>query len=120
MGEPVRFQLKRDYIVEALRAAIARGELKPGQRLRQEELAARFEISSTPVREALRKLEAEGLVASVPHQGVYVARPSLERMAESYRLRALLETHALKEAMLQLEKAPERREKLLADLEEYQ
>ncbi len=120
MTEPTRFQLKRDYIVERLRAEIASGELKPGQKLRQEELAARFQISSTPVREALRKLEAEGLVTSVPHQGVCVTRLSAEDMADRYRIRALLETYAIKEAMRHLNEAPERREKLLTELEQYQ
>ncbi len=120
MSEPNRFQLKRDYIVEKLRAAIAGGELKPGQKLRQEELAARFQISSTPVREALRLLEAEGLVTSVPHQGVFVSRLSIEEMEERYRLRALLETYAIREAMRHLAREPERLTRLLSDLQEYQ
>jgi len=121
MNESNRFQLKRDYIVEQLRAAIAQGELRPGQKLRQEELAARFQISSTPVREALRKLEAEGLVTSVPHQGVYVTRLSAQQVEEHYRLRVLLEVHAIGEAMQQLQNAgSEQRAKLLTDLEKYQ
>jgi DNA-binding GntR family transcriptional regulator len=120
MSEANRFQLKRDYIVEQLRAEISAGKLKPGQKLRQEELAARFQISSTPVREALRKLEAEGLLTSVPHQGVFVSQIRLEEMEERYRLRILLETYAVKEAMRHLQAAPEQRDKLLNDLEEYQ
>ncbi len=114
-----RFQLKRDYIVEQLRTAIAKGELLPGQKLRQEELAARFQISSTPVREALRKLEAEGLVTSIPHQGVFVSRVDPAEMEERYKIRAMLETYALREAMARLKNAPDRLEQLLNDLEEY-
>ncbi len=120
MNEPVRFQLKREYIVERLRNAIASGELKPGQKLRQEELAARFEISSTPVREALRKLEAEGLVTSVAHQGVYVSRPSSEEIQERYRLRALLEAYAAQEAVNNLSAEPTRRLQVMAELRQYQ
>lgn len=120
MNEPNRFQLKRDYIVEELRRAIARGELKPGQRLRQEELAARFQISSTPVREALRRLEAEGLVTSVPHQGVCVARLSEAQIEERYRLGVLLEVYALQQTLSQLRHEPTRRQELLGDLEKYE
>ncbi len=120
MSEPVRFQLKREYIVESLRTAIAEGEFEPGQKLRQEELAARFQISSTPVREALRKLEAEGLVTSVPHQGVYVTRLSAEQIKERYKLRALLESYAAREAVTRLQERPDHREKLLTDLRRQQ
>lgn len=120
MNEPPKFQLKRDYIVERLRTAIISGELQPGQKLRQEELATQFQISSTPVREALRKLEAEGLVTSVPHQGVYVTRLDPEEIEERYHLRALLEGYAAKEAVTSLHNEPTRCEKVLADLQQYQ
>lgn len=119
MTEP-RFLLKRDYIVEQIRNAIQNGELKPGQKLRQEELAARFQISSTPVREALRKLEAEGLVKSVPHQGVYVARLSLEELEEHYRLRVLLECYATRLAVEKLRQEPTRCAATLSDLGGFQ
>lgn len=115
-----RFLLKRDYIVEQIRNAIQNGELKPGQKLRQEELAARFQISSTPVREALRKLEAEGLVKSIPHQGVYVTRLSLEELEEHYRLRVLLECYATKIAVENLRQDPDRCIATLADLAGFQ
>lgn len=120
MSETVRYFLKRDYIVEQLRAAIASGELQPGQKLRQEELAARFQISSTPVREALRLLEAEGLVTSVPHQGVFVTRLTAQEAVEYYRLRALLEAYAAKEAVVRLKGDDLRRTRLLEQLEEIQ
>jgi DNA-binding GntR family transcriptional regulator len=119
MTEP-RFLLKRDYIVEQIRHAIQNGELKPGQKLRQEELAARFQISSTPVREALRKLEAEGLVKSVPHQGVYVARLSLEELEEHYRLRVLLECYATRLAVENLRQVPARCATTLTEMSGFQ
>lgn len=91
-----RYQTKRDYVVEVLREAISSGQIQPGQRLRQEELAADLGISQTPVREALRKLEAEGLVSHVPHKGVRVAEISLDEAEELYRIRAALEGLAAK------------------------
>lgn len=120
MAEPVRFQLKRDYIVESLRAAIASGEYPPGQKLRQEELAARFGISSTPIREALRQLEAEGLVTSVAHQGVCVTRLSPEAIKERFRLRALLEAYATREAVTYLQTDLARRKQVITDLQAFQ
>jgi DNA-binding GntR family transcriptional regulator len=115
-----RFLLKRDYIVAELRAAIASGELRPGQKLRQEELAARFQISSTPVREALRILEAEGLVTSVPHVGVFVTSLTEQEVEEYYRLRALLESYAASEAVTRLREDPARREAIVQELLELQ
>ena len=120
MSEGIKFQLKREYIVESLRAAIWSGEFKPGQKLRQDELADRFGISSTPVREALRQLEAEGLVTSVAHQGVVVTRLSHAEIKERYRLRALLESYATREAVTHLQADPDRRQQLLADLQKLQ
>jgi DNA-binding GntR family transcriptional regulator len=89
-----KYQTKRDYVVEILREAIAAGEIKPGQRLRQEELAADLGISQTPVREALRKLEAEGLVSHVAHKGVKVFELSADDAEEMYRIGSVLEAQA--------------------------
>jgi DNA-binding GntR family transcriptional regulator len=78
-----------------LRQAILRGELQPGQQLKQQELAAHLGMSSTPVREVLRILEAEGLIERVPYQGVYVADVSPEEAAEITPIRAVLEGFAV-------------------------
>jgi DNA-binding GntR family transcriptional regulator len=56
------YKTKRDIVVDILREAILSGQLEPGERLLQEELAERFNVSPTPVREALRQLEAEGVL----------------------------------------------------------
>jgi DNA-binding GntR family transcriptional regulator len=63
----------RDVIFDTLRDAIIVGELKPGERLMEVHLAEKMGVSRTPVREAIRKLELEGLVNMVPRKGAHVA-----------------------------------------------
>ncbi len=82
---------KGDVIFESVRAMIIRGEMQPAEPLRQRDLAARFNVSPTPVREALQRLEAEGLVRSVLHQGSRVAELADDEEEESYRILAMLE-----------------------------
>jgi DNA-binding GntR family transcriptional regulator len=78
-------------VVDMLRALILAGEIAPGTRLLQNELAARFEISTTPVREALRQLTAEGLLEGDAHRGVSVHGTSPEELEQIYELRLELE-----------------------------
>jgi DNA-binding GntR family transcriptional regulator len=85
---------------EAIRRKIFEGQLKDGEPLRQDLLAAEFGISRTPVREALVQLEAEGLVKIEPHKGAIVAGASLAGIEETFELRELLEP------MLLLRSAP--------------
>lgn len=86
---------KADRIFDQVRHEILTGEILPGAWLRQDELAQRFEISSTPVREALRRLEAEGLVEHTPYQGVRVIAYTLKDIQDYFNLRSLLEGHAV-------------------------
>ena len=79
-----------------LRTAILSGEIAPGEWLRQEDLAERFGVSPTPVREGLRRLEAEGLVEYIPHRGVKVVAYTLHDAQEYYVLRAMLEPYVLR------------------------
>jgi DNA-binding GntR family transcriptional regulator len=81
-AEELRLQLADD---------IVRGALAPGAPLDETELAQRFNVSRTPVREALRQLAASGLVESRAHHGAVVARPSLERLTEMFEAMAELE-----------------------------
>lgn len=74
-----------------LRGAILRGDLKPGQQLKQQELAEWLNMSATPVREVLRILAAEGLLEHIPHKGVYVAAVSPQDTAEITPIRVALE-----------------------------
>src|SRR5438876_12426443 len=75
----------------ALREGIEGGSLQPGARLRIDALKEELGMSATPVREALRMLQADGLVTHEPHRGMGVAQFSIEDTREVYRLRALLE-----------------------------
>jgi len=95
-------RMKRDSIVEDLRRRILSNEISRGARLRQNELANELASSITPVREALRILEAEGLVVSEPHKGVRVAGIDLERIKALYIVRRLVETYAMRRAALRL------------------
>lgn len=75
----------------ALRQAILRGDLQPGQQLKQQELADRLGMSATPIREVLRILETEGLLERIPYKGVYVAEVSPQEASEITPIRAALE-----------------------------
>jgi DNA-binding GntR family transcriptional regulator len=81
-----------DGVYRALRQEIGQLRLAPGERLRLEELAARFQVSLTPIRHALRRLESEGLVVSVRRRGSHVAELSLEELEEIQAIRLGLET----------------------------
>jgi DNA-binding GntR family transcriptional regulator len=78
-------------IRERLRAAILRGDFSPGERLREVEIAARYQVSRGPVREALLQLEQEGLVLLRRNRGAVVARLSRDDLEELYSLRLALE-----------------------------
>jgi hypothetical protein len=72
----------KETLVENLRDEIIRGDLVPGQYLRLEEIAPRFDVSTMPVREALRDLEAEGLVTIFPHRGAIVTKLSADELQD--------------------------------------
>ena len=79
----------------SLRERILRGDFEEGQPLLQDTLAAEYGVSRIPLREALRQLETEGLVTSIPHRGYMVATLSLEEAVELCEIRALLECDIL-------------------------
>ena len=85
---------KSDMVTDVLRDLITDGQLSPGTPLRQRYLAERFDVSNTPVREALRRLESEGLVVTDVHRGATVARTESEELEENYRILAALEALA--------------------------
>jgi DNA-binding GntR family transcriptional regulator len=82
---------KTDMVAAMLREMIVSGQLAPGAPLRQRDLAGQFDVSATPIREALRRLEAEGLVVGDTHRGATVAKPDEGARADNYRIRAALE-----------------------------
>ncbi len=83
-------------IEETLRNAILDGRLPCGTAMRQQELASLFGVSRMPVREALRQLEAQSLLHVVTHKGAVVAPVIEDNSAETYQLRMLLESEALR------------------------
>src|SRR5579883_1589456 len=86
-------------VADVLREAILTGILKAGQPLRQEDISAQFGLSRSPVREALRQLEGEGLVKLYPHRGAVVAEFPLSELWELCEIRIPLETTAIRLAM---------------------
>jgi DNA-binding GntR family transcriptional regulator len=80
-----------DDLAEAIQTRIIAGDIPAGARLRQEQLAAEYQLSRTPVREALRKLQAEGTVELVPNQGAVVRGTTARDVREGYEVRAELE-----------------------------
>jgi DNA-binding GntR family transcriptional regulator len=81
----------RDIVFDAIKEAILTGRLKPGERLMEVQLAEEMGVSRTPVREAIRKLELEGLVVMVPRKGAYVSGLTLKDVAEVFEIRSSLE-----------------------------
>ncbi len=81
----------RDVVFNTLRQAILRGELAPGERLMEIQLADRLGVSRTPIREAIRKLELEGLVLMIPRKGTEVARISAKSLRDVLEVRRSLE-----------------------------
>ena len=101
-----------DEVADTLREAIIAGQFQDGEELNQVELARHFGVSRVPVREALRRLEAEGLVTAEAHRRVVVPGLTRARISEIFEIRALLEGYLVKRA------APELSAKELAELRE--
>lgn len=83
-----------EYAYERLRAAIVEHRYEPGQRLIEQRVAEELEVSRTPIREALRRLEAEGFVTTSPNRGAAVRDVSIDEIVDLYELRARLESYA--------------------------
>lgn len=86
-------------IARVLASRIVSGELKPGERLRQDQIAQAFRASHVPVREAFRRLDAQGLIVTEPRRGVRVARLDPADVLEVTEMRAALEVLALRHAI---------------------
>jgi DNA-binding GntR family transcriptional regulator len=94
-----------DYLGTALRTAIYDGQFADNEELNQVELAEFFGVSRVPVREALRQLQAEGLVTSIAHHRTIVTGMNLAQILEAIEMRAVLESHLLRKAGKRLERA---------------
>jgi len=96
---------RAEYVEARIREAIQDGRYQPGARLRETEIAERLKVSRTPVREALRRLESEGLLGFVPWRGVVVAQLDRRQVMELYAMRAILEGAAAGLAARQVQPA---------------
>ena len=95
----------RDVVFNTLRTAIITGEFAPGERLMEISLAERLGVSRTPVREAIRKLELEGLVVMIPRRGAEVARITEAGLKEVLEVRCALEELAVELVCRRIDKA---------------
>ena len=86
-------------VADKLREKIIRGELREGEQVRQDAIALEFQVSKIPVREALQRLEAEGLIKIVANRGAVVAALSADEIEEMFEVRAVLECHVLRQAL---------------------
>ena len=127
--QPLEILSVEDGVYRALRQEIGRLQLAPGERLRLEELAGHFQVSLTPVRHALRRLESEGLVVSVRRRGSRVAPLSVDELEEIQALRLGLESFLARygaerctpEALTEMRAAREKMERAFraGDLDAY-
>ena len=86
----------RERAYEFLKSSVLSGHFNPGERLTEEHLAKKLGVSRTPVREALHKLESEGLIKPLETRGFIVSRDSKDEVEELFELRAILEGYALR------------------------
>jgi DNA-binding GntR family transcriptional regulator len=104
-GSEIPRQSLTSAVADKLRDQIIRGEIAEGSQLRQDAIASRYQVSRIPVREALRQLEAEGLIVIVPNRGAIVPVLAPEDVEELFTIRALLEPELLKLSIPKLTQA---------------
>ena len=117
LAQPDRRTL-RTQVLAALRDELISGGLQPGQRVNEVEVAEELGVSRGTLREAIRNLEQEGLLESVPHRGTFVRELTPEEVVHVYEVRASLESRAARNASARLDDAM--REKLEAALARFQ
>lgn len=93
-GKFDKHQTLRERIADTLRDAIIHGRVKPGEKISEPELAAKFGISRTPIREALRQLETEGFLDVSPRKGARIASITERDVSDFYELKSVLEGYA--------------------------
>jgi DNA-binding GntR family transcriptional regulator len=108
----------RDVVFNTLREAILKGELKPGERLMELQLAAKLGVSRTPIREAIRMLEQEGLAVTIPRKGAEVAKMTEKDMEDVLQIREVLDELAASIACEQI--TAEEMEELKSTMHEFE
>jgi DNA-binding GntR family transcriptional regulator len=107
-----------DNVTERLRSALLTGDIQPGERIRVTALEKRFGVSHIPIREALRRLETEGLIVTLPQRAAVAAGVALDDLTGIYDLRRIIEGHVARRAAERMtDEALARIEAALADLE---
>lgn len=104
-------QTRKDLVASAIRDSILRGRFKPGEKLDQQQIGDELRVSRSPVREALRALDAEGLITLIPNRGAVVTERSLPELKELFFTRSLIEGIAIERS------APKMDEPILWKLE---
>lgn len=112
---PLNRRTASHAVAAQLRLEIQRGELRAGTRLRQGEIAQRFGVSTTPVREAFALLQAQGLVRVDPHKGAIVFHPTVDDLRHLYEIREAIEVLAIEKAIERF--TPERLDELQSILD---
>jgi len=115
---PLKRESLRDAVVKLIEEALLNGELQPGNRIVEADLAQRAGISRGPVREAIRQLVGEGILVSYPSRGTFVAQWTPCAVEEAYTLRAVLERFAIEEAIKRI--TPDEIAQLQATVEEME
>lgn len=93
------YKNRGDYVFDALKQEILNLELKPGQPISENEICARFDVSRTPVREALRRLQEQGFVNTVPYSGTYVTLLNLDDIKQMIYMRVAVELMVMRDFM---------------------
>jgi DNA-binding GntR family transcriptional regulator len=110
----VRTRSLADQVADSIVEGIANGAIAPGQKIVEVDLATQLQVSRVPVREALKILEAQGIVVGRPHRGVRVVDFDKSKIAQVYEIRLFLEKLAIRDACANPEKKP----RLLAQLDQ--
>ena len=108
----------RDVVFQTLREAILKGDLRPGERLMELQLAAKLGVSRTPIREAIRMLEQEGLAVTIPRKGAEVARMTEKDMEDDLQIREALDDLAVQVACDKI--TQEQLERLMATMKNFE
>lgn len=102
--QPIEDFLVSTKVYESIRDAIISGKFPPGTKLTVDKLSAELDVSRTPVKEALVRLEREGLVENIPRRGMFVKKIKLEDAIEIYELREILESFAIRKVAESIDK----------------
>lgn len=121
LNTKVELETAHTKVLRILRQAILKGDIAPGSRLVQEDIAKSLGVSRMPVREALKKLEMEGLIINEPHRGAVVKSFNVEEIEEIYALRSYFEKIAVEQSVPMLgEKEIAKLEELIKKMENAQ